>query len=108
MPAIAGAVAILVVIVVGGWFAMSGSPEPVKPESLPAVQVTQPAPVEASQPAETVTASQTDTNSVTAEAPVEQAAAAPKAAATPKPKKESAKAAPDKKKVTVDDLINDN
>jgi len=31
-----------------------------------------------------------------------------KAASTPKPKKETAKANPDKKKVTVDDLINDN
>ncbi|MEO8574265.1 MAG: protein kinase, partial [Pyrinomonadaceae bacterium] len=105
-PAIAGAVALVVVIVVGGWFAMSGSSEAVKPDSVPTVQVMQP--VEEPQPAVTIATSQSDTNSITSEVPIEQASMAPKVAATPKPKKETAKANPDKKKVTVDDLINDN
>ena len=108
MPAIAGAIALLVVIAIGGWFLMSGSSETVKPEAVPTVQVTQPAPVAETQPADTVTGSQSDTDSIATETPLEQAATAPKTAATPKPKKETAKVSPDKKKVTVDDLINDN
>ena len=108
MPAIAGAVAVVIFIAVGAWFAMSGSTEPVKTESVPAVQVTQPAPVADTPPVDMNAASQSDTNSITPETPTEQAAVAPKTAATPKPKKETAKVAPDKKKVTVDDLINDN
>jgi serine/threonine protein kinase len=108
MPAIAGAVAVLVFIAVGAWFAMSGSPEPVKPEPIPTVQVAQPEPVVETPPADTAVPSQSDTNSITPEMPTEQAIVAPKAAATPKPKKETAKVSPDKKKVTVDDLINDN
>jgi serine/threonine protein kinase len=108
VPAIAGAFAILVVIAVGAWFLLSGSPEPVKPQAVPAVEVTQPAPVAETSPVETIaSSSQADTNSLTTETHVEQAAAT-KAASTPKPKKETAKANPDKKKVTVDDLINDN
>jgi serine/threonine protein kinase len=107
MPVIAGAVTILVVIVVGAWFMMSGSPEPVKPQVVPVVETTQPAPVVETAPVETVASSQTDTNSISTGSPVEQPAAT-HAAATPKPKKETAKANPDKKKVTVDDLINDN
>ena len=108
MPAIAGAVALLVFIAVAGWFALSGSSETVKPESVPTVQVTQPEPVVETPPSDAITASQPNTNAVTADTSTEQAAVAPKAAATPKPKKETAKVNPDKKKVTVDDLINDN
>ncbi|HUR96656.1 MAG TPA: protein kinase [Pyrinomonadaceae bacterium] len=109
IPAIAGAVAVLVFIAAGAWFAMSGSSEVPKPEAVPTVQVTQPAPVVETPPIDTVASSHTDANPIAAETPTEQAAAAaPKAAPTPKPKKETAKVTPDKKKVTVDDLINDN
>ncbi|MEP6705824.1 MAG: hypothetical protein ABJB34_13540, partial [Acidobacteriota bacterium] len=109
MPAIAGAAATLVVfIAVGAWFAMSGSSGTVKPEPAPAVQVTQPAPVSETPPTDTIASSQSETNSTVAGPPNERALVSSKPSPTPKPKKEIAKAASDKKKVTVDDLINDN
>jgi hypothetical protein len=113
IPAIAGAIGLVVVIGVGGWFAMSGSSEPPKP--APVVEVAQPQPepqqeANAANDVITSTQSQTDANTAaTVDAAGDQAVAS-KAAATPKPKKaEPAKNdAKAKKAVTVDDLINDN
>jgi hypothetical protein len=112
IPAIAGAIGLVVVIGVGGWFAMSGSSEPPKP--APVVEVAQPQPqpdANLSNDVITSTQSQTDANTAaTVEPTGDQEAVASKAAATPKPKKaEPAKNdAKAKKAVTVDDLINDN
>ena len=111
MPAIAGAIGLLVVLAIGGWFVMSGSSEPPKPEPLPAVQVEQPSPVETSTASDTIVSSQSETNSAaaTSEGSVDPHDVAAKTAPTPKAKKpEAAKPTADKKKVTVDDLINDN
>jgi serine/threonine-protein kinase len=110
MPAIAGAIGLVIVAVIG-WFAMSGSSEqPKQPEPQP-VQIAQPAPVEEA-PVSTDPAASTPSDSNTAAAEPAAAAsdqtAAQKAAAAAKAKKEANKPAPEKKKVTVDDLINDN
>lgn len=107
IPAIAGAIGLVVVLAIGGWFMMSGSSEPPKTEAVPVVQVAQPTPEETNAVADTIVSSQSETNSATTETPVDSAAT--KNAAAPKPKKvETAKPQADKKKVTVDDLINDN
>jgi serine/threonine-protein kinase len=109
VPAIAGAIGLVVVLAIAGWFALSGSSEPPKPESVPTVQVEQPAPVETAPAADTIVSSQSETNSATSESAVDPTAVAAKTAPTPKTKKpEAAKPQADKKKVTVDDLINDN
>ncbi len=111
VPAIAGAVALIVVIAIGGWFAMSGSSEPEKSTVQP-VQVNQP-PAESNTVAEPIVVStQPDPEAVpsSGEAMNEQAVAVAKTGPSPKPKKaEPAKPRGEKKKaVTVDDLINDN
>jgi hypothetical protein len=112
MPAIAGAIGLVVVVAVGGWFAMSGSSEP--PPPAPVVEVvqpqqTEPQPQEANTSSESIvsTESQTDSNTVaTVDPAADQQTVNPKAA---KPKKaDPAKDAKAKKAVTVDDLINDN
>ena len=106
MPAIAGGVVLVVVLAIGGWFVMSGPKEQPKPQSAPAAQVAQP-PVQEAPTPDTIVSSQADTNSTTVEPPVDQVATASKTAPA-KPKKVDAAKAPEKKKVTVDDLINDN
>ena len=111
IPAIAGAIGLVVVIVAAVWFSMSGSPAPA-PQPQPApVEIAQPVQQEVNPPAETVAPSEQPVaeTASTAEAalPAEESPASPKAAPTAKPKKADAKN--DKKKaVTVDDLINDN
>lgn len=106
VPAIAGAVGLVVVIAVAAWFMMSGSNEPVKPAPAPTVEVAQPAPIEAVPATDIIASSQSDSNSTTTT--LDPSTAANKAAQTKPKKTETAKAAADKKKVTVDDLINDN
>lgn len=114
MPAIAGAIGLVVMLAVGGWFVMSGSSEPPKTAPAP-VQVSEPA-VAQPEPATTEPIVSTSGESQTgAPAPTEAAAgeslnatktnpaaAKPKKAEAPKPQAEK------KKAVTVDDLINDN
>lgn len=108
LPAIAGAIGLVVVLAIGGWFMMSGSSEAPKPEAVPVVQVAQPTPAETNTAADTIVSSPSEVNSATVGTPVDAAAAA-KNASAPKPKKaETPKPQADKKKVTVDDLINDN
>jgi hypothetical protein len=108
---IAGAIGLVLVIAVGGWFALSGSTEPVIPVApSPVVHVEQPAQPETSPTEEVITSTQPqpETTAVT-EADLTQQAAAPKAAPAAKPKKTEVKPGAEKKKaVTVDDLINDN
>ena len=113
IPAMAGAVVLVIVVAVAGWFALSGSSEPPKPQ--PVVQQ----PVQESEPVQSVESSTAPTNDASASTPSESETAppadssesstqaAPKAAPTAKPKK-AEKSATEKKKVTVDDLINDN
>ncbi len=108
IPAIAGAVGLVVVIAIGGWFVMSGPNESAKPDVIPAVQVAQPAPLETAPVTDPIVSSQSETNSITPEATTELPVAATKTAMLKPKKAESAKAGADKKKVTVDDLINDN
>jgi hypothetical protein len=107
MPAIAGMIGLVFVIAIGGYFAMSGSSDNAK-QSAASVQVEQPQTVEPTPSPDAIVSStdpQAETASVT-ESTGDQPAASAKA--TPKPKKADAKADPAKKKVTVDDLINDN
>ena len=107
MPAIAGMIGLVFVIAIGGYFAMSGSSDNAK-QSAASVQVEQPQTVEPTPSPDAILSStdpQAETASVT-ESTGDQPAASAKA--TPKPKKADAKADPAKKKVTVDDLINDN
>jgi len=108
MPAIAGAVGLVLVIAVGGWFAMSGGKSPQQPPAT--VQVAEPAPVEQAPTTDTIVSSQTEVDAASTSSQIpadEQAATATRTAAVAKPKKaEPAKT--EKKKVTVDDLINDN
>ena len=111
VPMIAGAIGLVLVIAVGGWFALSGSSEPVTPVAQPpVVHVEQPAQPETSPTAEVITSTEPQPDTVAAtEADLTQQAAAPKAAPAAKPKKTDAKPGAEKKKaVTVDDLINDN
>jgi len=112
MPAIAGGVGLVIAIAIGGWFAMSGSSEIKKPEPAPAaaIQVAQPTPAEPNPDTEVIASTQsTDTAAQTPESATEQTTAVTKPGPAAKAKKaEPAKAAPAKKKVTVDDLINDN
>jgi serine/threonine protein kinase len=112
LPAIAGALVLVAAIAVGGWFVMSGSDDAKQQEPVSTLQSSQapqapqptPAPVEAAP--ESVSSTQptveTPPPSETVAGPPQQAAATRTAAAKPK------KAEPAKKKVTVDDLINDN
>lgn len=109
LPAIAGAIGLVIVLGFVGWFAMSGSSEP--PAPAPVVEVTQPqsqAP-EANISTDVITSTQSQDDANTA-ATGSQEAVASKSTPTPKPKKaEPAKTdAKSKKAVTVDDLINDN
>lgn len=111
MPAIAGAIGLVLVIAVGGWFALSGSSEPTPSVSMPAMQVEQPVQPEPSPAAEVITSTepQPETAAATEADLTQDQAAAPKAAPAAKPKKTEAKSGAEKKKaVTVDDLINDN
>jgi len=108
IPAIAGAVGLVIVIAVGGWFAMSGSKDP-KPSPAQVEVIQEPAPVEtAPATTDTIVSSQSEDPNAAAAVATEasQDPNAQKAAAKPK-KVEPAKT-PEKKKVTVDDLINDN
>ena len=108
IPAVAGMVGLVFVIAIGGWFAMSGSSEPEK-QPARTVEVAQPAAVEPTPLIDTIMTSsetQPDTVPVT-EQTEDQASTTAKAAAAAKAKK-IAKAEPAKKKVTADDLINDN
>ena len=108
MPAIAGIVVLVLVVAVGGWFLMSGSSKPEQPQQTSApVQVAQPAPVEtAPSPEVIVTSAEPQTETV----PITESTGSPTQVAknAPKPKKAEAKPEPAKKKVTADDLINDN
>jgi serine/threonine-protein kinase len=107
MPAIAGMIGLVFVIAIGGWFAMSGSSDNAK-QSAASVQVEQPKTVEPTpSPDAIVTSAEPQGDTVSVPEPTgDQTSASAKAA--PKPKKTDAKADPAKKKVTVDDLINDN
>lgn len=107
VPAIAGAIGLVLVLAIGAWFMMSGSSEPTKPEPAPVVQAAQPTPAETNTSAGDFVSSQSEANSAKAETPVD-AAAGSKNPSAPKPKKETPKPQADRKKVTVDDLINDN
>jgi hypothetical protein len=107
MPAIAGMIGLVFVIAIGGWFAMSGSSDDGK-KSDASVQVAQPISAEPTPSPDAIVNStdlQPETVAVT-EPTADQSAVAPKT--TPKPRTAVAKADPAKKKVTVDDLINDN
>jgi hypothetical protein len=109
LPVLAGGVVLVVVLAIGGWFVMSGSSEKPKPaaqtETVAPPATTEQAPAE--QTAETQpTATETTTAAVESTQGQDQPGAV-KASASPKAKKtEPAKT--DKKKVTADDLINDN
>jgi hypothetical protein len=108
IPAVAGAIGLVVVIAVGGWFAMSGSSEP---PPKPVVEVAQPQPQEATPASDAVTSTQaqTDSNTVaTTDPSADQQAAANKPAPAKPKKADPAKDQKAKKAVTVDDLINDN
>ena len=108
IPAIAGAVGLIVVIAIGGWVAMSGSSSDAKP-SPAQVEVQEPAPVEAAPATDPIVSSQSEDANATAAVATDtsQDPNAQKAAAKPK-KAEPAKTPEKKKAVTVDDLINDN
>ena len=111
IPAIAGAIGLVVVIAVGAWFLLSGSPQPETPAAVQSVQtalpVAEPTPI-----TEPVVSAEPDANTALPATDVltDQPVAVAKTAQTPKPKKaEAAKPEAEKKKaVTVDDLINDN
>lgn len=108
MPAIAGAIGLVVVLAIGGWFMMSGSSKPEPPAPQP-VQVSQPQ-SESNPSTESITSS-TQTSQETApstEAPTDPQLAAKTAPTPNKAKKAETKPTAEKKKVTVDDLINDN
>jgi hypothetical protein len=108
VPAIAGAIGLVVVIAVGGWFAMSGSSEP---PPKPVVEVAQPQPQETTPTSDAITSTQpqTDSNTVaTTDPSADQQAAANKTVPAKPKKADPAKDQKAKKAVTVDDLINDN
>jgi hypothetical protein len=109
LPAIAGAIGLVIMLAGGGWFLMSGGPGTEKPVAAPPVQVAQPAAVEPSPLVEQVTAAPAETvgsTTETTEQPVPDTKTAPNPA---KAKKAETKPQAEKKKaVTVDDLINDN
>jgi hypothetical protein len=113
VPAIAGAIGLVVVVAVGAWFIMSGSSQSVPPPQAVQQQVVQPSEPQPAPSPETITPTETQSTEtaavdtiLSAEQPTD---AAPKAAPTAKPKKADAKKEPEKKKaVTADDLINDN
>ena len=110
MPAIAGMIGLVFVIAIGGWFMMSGSSADEK-QVAPTIQVAQPAPVETAPTPDAIVTStepQPETVSVTEPTADQSVASSNSRTAPPKPKKPDAKAEPAKKKVTVDDLINDN
>jgi serine/threonine protein kinase len=110
IPAIAGIVGLVVVIAVGAWYAMSGSSETKKPAPAPTLQAAQPTPAPVDPAAETIASTQTPDEAAQPDESTEpQTAATIRAAPAARPKKvESAKPETAKKKVTVDDLINDN
>lgn len=111
MPLIAGAAAVLLLVVIGGWMMLGSSEQPTATQPA----ASQPAAPAHEQPAQTETSpAQAATADPAAEQPAAAAdpaqtrtAAKPTPAKTPKPNAEAAKT-PEKKKVTVDDLINDN
>lgn len=110
LPAIAGAIGLVVMICAGIWYSMSGPAEQPKPAQA---QVAQPAPAEPSPTVETTlgtsdtTGSQPETTVVSSELPSDQQTAAVKTN-QPRPKKADPAKTEKKKAVTVDDLINDN
>ena len=107
IPAVAGAVVLVLVLAVGGWFVMSGSSE--KPKPAAQTEVVVPAPVDQAPVEQVATTEPTGTENapaVDATQGQEQPGAV-KASASPKAKKTDP-AKTEKKKVTVDDLINDN
>jgi hypothetical protein len=113
IPAIAGAIGLVVVIAIAGWFALSGSSEPTPQPQPVQVQAAQPAQPEPNRTVEAITTGQTDSSETSAQqtAVTDEQAQASSTATAPaaKPKKAEAKKEPEKKKaVTVDDLINDN
>ena len=109
MPAIAGAVGLVIVIAVGGWFAMSGSsgePKPGATETQAVQAPVEPAPA-SSDPIVSSQSEDSNANLAVANETAADPSAAQKAQAAKAKKAEPAKT-PEKKKVTVDDLINDN
>ena len=109
VPAIAGAVGLVIVIAVGAWFTMSGSSGDAKPSPA---QVEVPAPVEpAGATTDPIVSSQSEDPNANAAVATETSAdqAGVQKGPTPKAKKNEPAKTPEKKKaVTVDDLINDN
>ncbi len=111
---VGGGAALLLMVVVGIWFMMSGSSSSDQQATTPAAQ--QPAPAQ-QQPAEqafTAPSNTTDANTqqaadaaIVTDETAKPDAAVRTAAAERKPQPQAAKPAPEKKKVTVDDLIND-
>ena len=90
---------------------MSGSTETKKPEPAQPIQIAQPAPVEPNPAIDVIASSQStdDPSQPSAAVTEEQTAAGSKTALTARPKKAAAaKADAPKKKLTADDLINDN
>ena len=112
LPAIAGAIGLVVMIGVGGWFAMSGSSEPPKPAAVQVENIQEPVPADpAPATTDTLVSDQPGDPAISAAAVSDssQDQVGAQRAPTPKPKKNDAVKAADKKKaVTVDDLINDN
>ena len=108
LPAVAAAVVLVLVIAVGGYFVMSGSSEKPKPAAQTET-ITAPAPVEQAPVEQVATTEPAGTENAAAVDPTQgqEQPGAVKASASPKAKKQDP-AKTDKKKVTVDDLINDN
>jgi serine/threonine protein kinase len=121
MPMIIGALVVLVLAAVGGWMFLGSGSSPAPQQTAPQSAATTTAPAAPApateQPAEQQPASPAQQAAVTEEQPSEsQPSAEPSQARTsakPTPAKAAKTAAepaktPEKKKVTVDDLINDN
>lgn len=108
---VAAAIGTVIVISIGGWFAMSGSSETPRPQPVvQPVQAIEPPQPEPSPSVDAIVSGQSEPETVSSANPseTEQPSAAPKAAPVAKPKKTEKSAAEKKKSVTVDDLINDN
>jgi serine/threonine-protein kinase len=111
IPAIAGAIGLVAVIAVGGWFALSSSPAPDNLPQQTEVQVAQPVEPDPVRPEDLIDTTQNEPGSdaLIASDPTQQPATEAKAPIAKPKKAEPAKPEAEKKKaVTVDDLINDN
>jgi hypothetical protein len=122
LPMIAAAVAVLLIVAIGGWMFLGGSSAPVPQETAPApvqnvvappTSETQQAPAATTETPDAAAPSPQSTDEQAPETQSEEPAASAKPAAKPaqkpaKPAADPAKTPAAKKPVTVDDLINDN